>query len=270
MRIGAHSCLTWTGWRASVCKLHTQRNPALRGSALRGKAWPGHARLGDAGRGTARRCEVLPSQARLGAPRKGCNLNINVTIEGKTPLIMNRFTDAAAMAASNGTSSSIVGDKGTPREQAATKVYQDSAGQPAIPQPNLFRCLIDAGLFFKAGKSKVTTQKSSMIPACVEVDGVMLRIESAEPWQVDTRPVRIPSTGGRILCHRPIFNDWRLSFSVEIDETMISPKLFRDLVDAAGKRIGLGDFRPACKGPFGKFVVIRWEQEAKEPMPLAA
>jgi hypothetical protein len=29
----------------------------------------------------------------------------------------------------------------------------------------LFRALIDAGKFFKNGKSKVTTQKSSLIPA---------------------------------------------------------------------------------------------------------
>jgi hypothetical protein len=40
---------------------------------------------------------------------------------------------------------------------------------------------------------------------------------------------------------------------------MMDPKLFREIVDAAGKRIGLGDFRPATKGPFGKFVVTSWE-----------
>jgi hypothetical protein len=39
---------------------------------------------------------------------------------------------------------------------------------------------------------------------------------------------------------------------------MLSLVLMRDIVDAAGKRIGLGDFRPACKGPFGKFVVVKW------------
>jgi hypothetical protein len=35
----------------------------------------------------------------------------------------------------------------------------------------------------------------------------------------------------------------------------------REIVDAAGKRVGLGDFRPACKGPFGKFVVVQWKDE---------
>jgi hypothetical protein len=129
-----------------------------------------------------------------------------------------------------------------------------------IPQPNLFRCIIDAGKYFKNGKSKVTTLKSSIIPACVEVPGVEIPIKHKEPWTVDTRAVRIPSTGGRILCHRPSFNDWALSFDLVVDTDMMPIKLAREIMDAAGKRIGLGDFRPDCKGPFGKFVVTKWKE----------
>ena len=184
---------------------------------------------------------------------------VRVTIEGTTPLLCNRFTDAAQMAATSGNRSSLTGDKGTPKEQAEGKLYLGQAGKPIIPQPNLFRCIIDAGTFFKAGKSKITTAKSSLIPACVEIDAIEIPIKHKDPWTVDTRAVRIPSTGGRILCHRPSFNDWRLSFEMAIDTEMISTRLARELLDAAGKRIGLGDFRPACKGPFGKFVVVHWE-----------
>lgn len=183
---------------------------------------------------------------------------VEITIEGTTPLICNRFTDAAQMAASAGSRLSSVGEKGSPHDQAQQRLYIGHDGKPMIPQPNLFRCLIDAGQFFKAGKSKITTQKTSMIPACVEIEGLELPIEHREPWSVDTRAVRIPSTGGRILCHRPCFYDWRLSFALGVDTDMLSLVLMRDIVDAAGKRIGLGDFRPACKGPFGKFVVVKW------------
>jgi len=185
---------------------------------------------------------------------------INIAIEGVTPLLCNRFTDAAQMAATNGNRLVAVGEKGTAQEQAAARLYVGHDGKPMIPQPNLFRCFIDAGQFFKAGKSKITTQKSSLIPACVEIEGLEIPIEHKEPWTVDTRPVRIPSTGGRILCNRPCFHDWRLSFTVNIDTDMITASLVRDIVDAGGKRIGLGDFRPACKGPFGRFVVVQWQE----------
>jgi len=190
---------------------------------------------------------------------------IQIRIEGTSPLLCNRFSDAAAMSATSQTRSSITGDKGTPLEQATEKLYVGIDGKTLmIPQPNLFRMMIDAGTFFKAGKSKITTQKTSMIPACVDLRGTEIPIEHKEPWTVDTRAVRIPSTGGRILCHRPMFHDWALSFEVELDITMMGAKLFRELIDAGGKRIGLGDFRPATKGPFGKFVVTSWvlEQES--------
>jgi len=183
---------------------------------------------------------------------------ISVVIEGTTPLLCNKFTDAAQMAASSGTRGTAVGDKGTPKEQAEARLYIGHDDKPMIPQPNLFRCIIDAGKFFKNGKSKVTTMKSSLIPACVEIPGLEIAIEHAEPWTVDTRAVRIPATGGRILSHRPCFHDWRLSFTLNCDTDIISVRLLRDIIDAAGKRIGLGDFRPDCKGPFGKFVVVEW------------
>jgi hypothetical protein len=187
---------------------------------------------------------------------------ISVTIQGTAPLLCNRFTDAAQLKATNGVAGSLVGDKGSPREQAEVRLYPGQDGKPMIPQPNLFRCLIDAGKFFKAGKGKITTQKTSLIPACASIEELELPIRHKDDWTVDTRPVRIPSTGGRILCHRPCFHDWELDFTLLIDTDMLSAKLFREIVDAAGKRIGLGDFRPDCKGPFGKFCVTRWSDDS--------
>lgn len=184
---------------------------------------------------------------------------VKVTIQGTTPLLCNKFTDAAQLAASSGTRIASVGEKGSPQDQAESKLYHGLDGNLVIPQPNLFRALIDAGTFFKNGKSKVTTMKTSLIPACLEISGIDIPLLSKDGWTVDTRPVRIPSTGGRILAHRPCFHDWRLDFTLRIDVEMISEALTRDIMDAAGKRIGLGDFRPACKGPFGKFVVTRWD-----------
>ena len=88
----------------------------------------------------------------------------------------------------------------------------------------------------------------------------MLPIEHKDDWEVDSRPVRIPATGGRIIRHRALFNDWKLNFTLNLDTELLAPKMLREIVDAAGKRIGLGDFRPQTKGPFGKYVVTDWKQ----------
>jgi hypothetical protein len=187
---------------------------------------------------------------------------VQVTIEGTTPLLMNKFTDAAALQVSGGTSTVMAGNKGTPREQAEKKLYLDERGILHIPGTNIFRAIIDAGVFHKAGRTKITTQKSSLVPAAVALVELTcpVRGPDGEPkWEVDSRSVVIPSTGGRVMAHRPLLDHWSISFTLEVDTGMFAVPLVRQLVDDAGKRIGLGDFRPARKGPFGRFVVTKWE-----------
>ena len=191
------------------------------------------------------------------------NKRISITIEGKTPLLMNRFTGANQLESTEGTRASIkTSDGDDVTDMAARALYLDDDGKtPIIPGPNLFRCIIDAGKFFKIGRSKVTTQKTSLIPSCVELEEIVLPLAHDKAWMVDTRPVRIPATGGRILRHRPCFHDWALTFTINLDTSVMSVKFFRDLLDKAGRAIGLGDFRPDCKGPFGKFSVTSWVVE---------
>lgn len=191
-------------------------------------------------------------------------MKVRVTIQGMTPLLMNRFTEANEVSVSGGTSVTLRGEKGTPREQAAAKRYVATDDVLYIPGPNIFACLVAAGTFHKAGKSKLTTMKTSLIPAGIMIDDLICLLHSPEgnaltAWEVDSRSVVIPSTGGRIMAHRPRVDEWCCTFTIEIDTTMFSPKLVRLLVDDAGKKIGLGDYRPARKGPFGRFVVSGWE-----------
>lgn len=196
-------------------------------------------------------------------------MKIKVTISGITPLLMNRFHEAAEVAVSGGTSVTFKGDKGTPRQQAEVKRYFDEDGRLYIPGPNIFACIIAAGTFHKAGKSKLTTLRTSLIPAGVMVDDLVCNLTDANgdpltDWEVDSRSVVIPSTGGRIMCHRPRVDDWDSTFTLDVDASMFSPALVRAIVDDAGKKIGLGDFRPARKGPFGRFVVSHWEVQKEE------
>lgn len=183
---------------------------------------------------------------------------IKITIQGSSPLLMNAFTDAAA--ANTGTSAAHVGSKGTPREQAARKVYADEGGNLYIPGPNIFSCLIAAGKFHKAGKSKVTTLKTSLIPAGITVTDLACLL-GTKKFEVDSRSVVIPATGGRIMCHRPRLDQWQTTFTLDLDESMFAPQFVRAIVDDAGKKVGLGDFRPDRKGPFGRFVVTKWVED---------
>ena len=174
---------------------------------------------------------------------------IDIGIQGTSPLLCNRFTGAAE---------SGVNKKRTPKEEAQESLYFDEEGRLGIPGPNVFRSLIDSGKYFKIGRRSMTTAASSMVPGAVLFDTLFCELDSEGGFVIDSRPVRIPSTGGRVLKHRAKFEDWALSFRVELDTEIITLATFRDLVDSAGQRIGLGDFRPDRKGIFGRFRVSEW------------
>ena len=188
-------------------------------------------------------------------------IRFNVSIEGVTPLLCNRFQDGAAMEATERTRKVAPGGvEESPHEIAEAKLYtSEKTGKHIIPSPNLLACIMGGGRFYKVSRRTVTTQRRSMIPAAVTISPIELEIDNKQPWAVDTRPVRNPSTGGRILCHRPIFDDWKLKFELLLEESIIGQKLLRQIVDSAGNMVGLGDYRPDTKGPYGRFVVTNWK-----------
>lgn len=178
-------------------------------------------------------------------------MRINVEIKGVTPLLMNKFNEEALENKTRNKNE-------TPRESAEKCAYKGEDGILYIPAECIFSCIIAAGSFHKLGKNKVTTMKSSLIPSGITIDPKPASLNTGD-FEVDSRAVVIPSTGARIMKHRPRLDEWHASFSIEVDKTVFSEKFVREIIDDAGKKVGLLDFRPARKGYFGKFKVTKWE-----------
>jgi len=73
------------------------------------------------------------------------------------------------------------------------------------------------------------------------------------PSCVDCRSVKVGQA--RLMRYRPKLNDWSLCIEITFDETMIERAQIISSAENAGKYIGLGDYRPAKGGPFGRFMV---------------
>lgn len=181
-------------------------------------------------------------------------MKLQVEIKGLTPLLMHRFNIDEQQ-------SKIKEKNLTPRETAAKVCYEDEEGRLYYPTKNIFACIIEAGKFHKDGKVKVTTARSSLIPAGLMIEGETIYFKSPKTWEVDSQSVVVPSTGGRIVAHRPRLDNWCLEFTLLLDTKMFSSKFIRQIIDDAGSKVGLGDFRPARKGMFGRFVVTNWKEE---------
>jgi hypothetical protein len=60
----------------------------------------------------------------------------------------------------------------------------------------------------------------------------------------------------KVMRTRPTFPVWSVTFSVEIDTTVIEPQQVLDALIAAGRLVGIGDWRPGAPrgGSFGRFL----------------
>jgi len=61
------------------------------------------------------------------------------------------------------------------------------------------------------------------------------------------------------MMFRPRLDQWAVSMTVSWDPTRLTMDQLRTVVDDCGRRVGILDFRPEHKVPFGRFVVTHWE-----------
>ena len=169
-----------------------------------------------------------------------------VTVQGTSALLMHRFPLEPIEAI----------EKMPAAAQAEISAYRDpETGELYVPGVAMQRALVNGATYSK-GKGRASLQKP--IAACVLISPERISLGSTA-YVVDTRPVVMPSTKGRILRHRARLDKSDISFTIEWDDTLLTEPQLRRVVDDTGQRVGLLDFRPERKGPFGRFMVTSWK-----------
>jgi len=194
---------------------------------------------------------------------------VEVECRGTSPLLMNKMDESTLEGLRTKTKrpkAANVGSTTTPREDAERKVYLSEDG-PYLPGQNLMACFIAAGQYIRLdGKRQISNAKSTVLPGLMTLltSAPLLKVpdtDKAATWEADVMQGRNPNGGEAVAICRPRFDEWCVTFSVDIDEAEIGENTIRELIDKAGRRVGLGDFRPQRKGIFGQFVVERWERQ---------
>lgn len=181
-----------------------------------------------------------------------------------------------------GISSKKTVDKNRSKEEvAAEKLIKGPGGAIGIPLQYLTSCLAEAGRYVKSGKKQLSTAESTKIFSildfgkttflqfsAVDLDKVEPETAAkmnADGWVADRKKGNLKNGAKSVAVAiiRPWFPAWAITFDVEIntspedygaDETTV-----KALFKAAGSMVGIGDFRPAKKGQYGRFEVTGWE-----------
>lgn len=184
-----------------------------------------------------------------------------VTILGTTPLLQNAFT--AKIGKSIGTTTKPPVKATLPDEIAEEAAYWDKDDLIVHPTQALMTAMRDGGAYESLGGRK--TAKAPMAAAIFVEGGDFLPLllpngERTDDFIVDSRRIVNPHTGGAGMCHRPRFEQWMLKFTLRVYEDILSVEVVRNSLVNAGRRIGIGDYRPQKGGRFGMFDVIQFDE----------
>jgi len=179
---------------------------------------------------------------------------IEIEIKGETPYLMHAFPMTKA------------DEKETKRpgisdytKEVEESLYRLPDGKIYVPSTQIQGSLIEAGKNFQIPGKKKSTY-SGLIGGLLIITPDAIIINPQE-FVIDRRSVVVPATRGRVIRERPKFNNWSLKFNIEnLEEDGIPNTTVKKILDYAGSYIGIGDFRPKKKGPFGRFIVTKFKE----------
>jgi len=189
---------------------------------------------------------------------------VQVTIKGTAPLLIHRFTEESSQQKA---SRKITIQERDPREEATKVAYIAPDGTYYFNAMAIPGCIGNAGSNHKMKGSRKSLRY--VVPSAVRMNVEAVTIlngdgKPAKDFEVDSRPVTIPATKGKIMRHRPRFDNWSAKFELVVNENILGgTDIVHQLLNEAGESIGIGDFRPEKRGPFGTFLVTEFVEMKK-------
>jgi len=184
-------------------------------------------------------------------------LMIEAWVEGTRPVLVNRATEDDLMGK---TRQNTPGAEEEPRDIAERHVYRfKHNNQLCFPGEGFARMMREAG-----GSHKAKGQRKSLkyiVPAAVvvmdDLCGFFLKDRKTPitEFEVDSRPVTIPATKGRVMRHRAKIMEWTCRVTLRINTVLLDEQMVRRLLSEGIETIGLGDKRPSM----GIGDVVLWQ-----------
>ena len=175
---------------------------------------------------------------------------IRVTIKGTTPLLFNRFRDASIEGKSKRKAGAEID------LDIKDKLYLTEDKKAYIPSRYFERAMTIGGQAFKGkGRGNLSTIIGSMLS--IEPDAIILNNQN---WKEDIQAGVNPMTRGRTMIHRPRFDKWGGKMFIKLDIDEIPTVKLKEMLDYVGLYVGIGDWRPAKKGKYGKFIVSKFKE----------
>jgi hypothetical protein len=189
----------------------------------------------------------VPTNGAKESIETGIPYQVEVTLQGVSDMLFHRWNCEEVDAKAN----LPKGSKGKKTDNIETFVYRDDEGFLSIPGEYLRMAIISASKFKQDPRSP---RKSAMD---LFKAGIISLTQNAslgvKEWDYEDRR-RVVIQRAAINRIRPAMKTgWRATFILMINlPEYISPDLLNEMIQMAGRLVGLGDFRPS----YGRFQVV--------------
>lgn len=192
-------------------------------------------------------------------------MQYRITIRGISPLIQhNGAAGLDTRSPANIEKAEIARKKGSNRTETdeirlreletQTSLWLDPQGLPTIPAGAVRSCLEQAARKLRQGPQ---VREGLIVSEINEFDydrSLGTSVEELGRSVQFTTGVVVQRS--RILRTRAKFDEWGLTFTVDVDDELVDEEQLLSWLDIAGRRIGLGDWRPTKSGHYGRFETV--------------
>lgn len=203
---------------------------------------------------TVNRIEAIGGEAPTNGAAAQIDLSVpfrvSVRIEGVAPLLFHRWNCEAVEEKAN----AAKGSKSKKTDNVESYVYRDAKGTLCLPGEYLRQSVVNAGRSMQDPRSPRKSAKDLF--NAVVVNLTELAPLGAKDWDyLDKRRVVVQRNA--ITRSRPAMREgWAAEFVMMVNEpSYVPPALLHQALVAAGRLVGVGDFRPT----YGRFNVTKFE-----------
>lgn len=176
------------------------------------------------------------------------------TIKGTSPLITHKWSEKAKtqMRDKHAGKKTKNRDVRVPEEEFKAAIYRTKDGQQGIPGMALKTAIITAA-HRDLGIERTLVRKALFL--VTNDPEKVLPLIGPEPVQREDA-VGV-GMNGTDLRYRPMWEDWSVEVTFEIDSELLTTEDVVTLVNRAGFGVGICEWRPEKNGEFGRFEIDR-------------
>ena len=186
-----------------------------------------------------------------------------LTVNGISPLIMHSSAaldprlplniEKAEITAKRGSNRTEVDDMRLRQIETVLSLWLNSENKPEIPAAAMRSCIETGARKLKQGP---LVREGLIVERCISFEyDPKLGTTAEELASTVQFTVPVVVQRNRILRTRAKFDTWSATFSIDTDPELVDANKLGQWLDIAGRRIGLGDWRPEKSGHYGRFEV---------------